>query len=213
MTAELDAPAERLGLIGSRQLIAVQTMDIARLTAHPVALIPETFIAVTGMGPTDSNESGKTSFLSAVALLLGDPEWRVSSTGAASVEALLFEPVTAGATARGTLGNQAPGGATQANPGYQSVGGAAAPSASYIASAPAPAPARSTALPRTREDLELRYMRQTRTACVFIAIIVGFFTTLIVIGTIYGVVRINDINNDINNLGNCSSQGGTNQSC
>jgi hypothetical protein len=97
MTAAPDAPAERLGLIGSRQLIAVQTMDIARLTAHPVALIPETFIAVTGMGPTDSNESGKTSFLSAVALLLGDPEWRVSGTGAASVEALLFEPVTAGA--------------------------------------------------------------------------------------------------------------------
>ena len=97
MTAAPDAPAERLGLIGSRQLIAVQTMDIARLTAHPVAFIPETFIAVTGMGPTDSNESGKTSFLSAVALLLGDPEWRVSGTGAASVEALLFEPVTAGA--------------------------------------------------------------------------------------------------------------------
>lgn len=97
MTAAPDAPAERLGLVGSRQLIAVQTMDIARLTAHPVALIPETFIAVTGMGPTDSNESGKTSFLSAVALLLGDPEWRVSGTGAASVEALLFEPVTAGA--------------------------------------------------------------------------------------------------------------------
>jgi hypothetical protein len=97
MTAAADAPAERLGLIGSRQLIAVQTLDIARLTAHPVALIPQTFIAVTGMGPTDSNESGKTSFLSAVALLLGDPEWRVSGTGAASVEALLFEPVTAGA--------------------------------------------------------------------------------------------------------------------
>jgi hypothetical protein len=97
MTAAHDAPAERLGLIGSRQLIAAQTMDIARLTAHPVALIPETFIAVTGTGPTDSNESGKTSFLSAVALLLGDPEWRVSGTGAASVEALLFEPVTAGA--------------------------------------------------------------------------------------------------------------------
>src|ERR1035437_10753279 len=101
MTAAPDAPAERLGLIGSRQLIAVQTMDIARLTAHPVALIPETFIAVTGMGPTDSNESGKTSFLSAVALLLGDPEWRVSGTGAASVEALLFEPVTAGGPAGG----------------------------------------------------------------------------------------------------------------
>src|SRR5215471_1463607 len=98
MTAELDAPAERLGLIGSRQLIAVQTLDIARLTAHPVCLIPATFIAVTGMGPVDSNESGKTSFLSAVALLLGDPEWRVSGTGVSSVAALLFEPITAGIT-------------------------------------------------------------------------------------------------------------------
>jgi hypothetical protein len=91
-------PTERLGIIGARQLVAVQTLDIARLTAHPVRLIPETFIAVTGMGPVDSNESGKTSFLSAVSLLLGDPEWRVSGTGAASVEALLFEPITAGAT-------------------------------------------------------------------------------------------------------------------
>jgi hypothetical protein len=35
MTTEPDAPAERLGLIGSRQLIAVQTMDIARLTRTP----------------------------------------------------------------------------------------------------------------------------------------------------------------------------------
>jgi chromosome segregation protein len=97
MIAASAAPAERLGIIGSRQLIGVQTMDIARLTAHPLGLIAGTFIAVTGMGPTDSNESGKTSFLSAVSLLLGDPEWRVSGTGAASVEALLFEPVTAGA--------------------------------------------------------------------------------------------------------------------
>jgi hypothetical protein len=97
MTTARDAPAERLGIIGSRQLLAVQTMDIARLTAHPVGLIAGTFIAVTGMGPTDSNESGKTSFLSAVSLLLGDPEWRVGGTGAASVEALLFEPITAGA--------------------------------------------------------------------------------------------------------------------
>jgi chromosome segregation protein len=91
-------PTERLGIIGTRQLVAVQTLDIARLTAHPVRLIPETFVAVTGMGPVDSNESGKTSFLSAVSLLLGDPEWRVAGTGAASVEALLFEPITAGAT-------------------------------------------------------------------------------------------------------------------
>jgi chromosome segregation protein len=98
MTAALpEMPDDRLGVIGTRQLVAVQTLDIARLTAHPVVIIPGTFIAVTGKGPVDSNESGKTSFLSAVALLLGDPEWRITGTGAASVEALLFEPITAGA--------------------------------------------------------------------------------------------------------------------
>jgi chromosome segregation protein len=100
MTSALPGmPTDRLGVIGSRQLVVVQTLEIARLTAHPVRLIPETFIAVTGMGPADSNESGKTSFLSAVSLLLGDPEWRVSGTGASSVAALLFEPITAGITA------------------------------------------------------------------------------------------------------------------
>ncbi|WP_327042840.1 hypothetical protein OG400_12545 [Micromonospora ureilytica] len=88
----------KLGVVGSRQLTVVQTLDIARLTAHPVRLVPETFIAVTGMGPIDSNESGKTSFLAAVALLLGDPEWRVSGNGAGAVASLLFEPVTAGIT-------------------------------------------------------------------------------------------------------------------
>ncbi|MEU8058645.1 hypothetical protein [Microbispora bryophytorum] len=97
MTVSTFATA-KLGIVGTRQLILVQTLDIARLTAHPVRLIPETFIAVTGMGPVDSNESGKTSFLAAVALLLGDPEWRVGGNGAGAVASLLFEPVTAGIT-------------------------------------------------------------------------------------------------------------------
>ncbi|MGC5346934.1 hypothetical protein [Streptomyces sp. DT171] len=86
------------GVIGTRQLIAVQTFDIARLTAHPVAVIPGTFVAVTGRGPKDSNESGKTSFLAALALLLGDPEWRMSAGGSIHARKLLFEPVTAGAS-------------------------------------------------------------------------------------------------------------------
>jgi len=91
--------ASRLGVIGSRQLVAVQTFDIARLTSHPVAIIPSSFVAVTGRGPRDSNESGKTSFNAAVALLLGDPEWRVSGGGVATVAELLFEPDTAGVAA------------------------------------------------------------------------------------------------------------------
>jgi hypothetical protein len=88
-----------LGIIGARQLIAVQTFDIARLTSHPVVLRPACFIAVTGRGPTDSNESGKTSFNAAVALLLGDPEWRVTGGGVSTVGELLFEPDTAGVAA------------------------------------------------------------------------------------------------------------------
>lgn len=89
------------GVIGRRQLACVQTIDIARLTAHPVALVPGAFVAVGGRGPKgDSNESGKTSFLAACSLLLGDPEWRLGGGGAASVSALLFEPETAGTSAQ-----------------------------------------------------------------------------------------------------------------
>jgi hypothetical protein len=89
-----------LGIIGARQLLCVQTFDIARLTSHPVLIRPGAFIAVTGRGPReDSNESGKTSFLAAVALLLGDPEWRVTGGGVAATAQLLFEPDTAGVAA------------------------------------------------------------------------------------------------------------------
>lgn len=89
------------GIVGDRQLVCVQTLDLARLTSHPVVLVPGTFIAVTGKGPKgDSNESGKTSFLAAVSLLLGDPEWKLSGAGSGAASALLFEPDTAGVSAQ-----------------------------------------------------------------------------------------------------------------
>lgn len=88
------------GFAGDRQLVCVQTFDIARLTTHPVVLIPGSFVAVGGRGPAgDSNESGKTSFLAATGLLLGDPEWRMTGGGPASAASLLFEPETAGVAA------------------------------------------------------------------------------------------------------------------
>ncbi|WP_433549090.1 hypothetical protein ACQPZG_31550 [Streptomyces sp. CA-294286] len=90
-----------LGIIGDRQLLCVQTFDIARHPSTAVGLIPGCFVAVSGKGPTDSNESGKTSWLAAVSLLLGDPEWRMHSSGPASVADLLFEPQTAGIGAQG----------------------------------------------------------------------------------------------------------------
>src|SRR5437868_267763 len=84
------------GVIGSRKLVAVQTFDIARLTTYPVPIVPGCFVAVTGRGPKgDSNGSGKTTFLSAVSLLLGDPQWRLDLDGRYAT-GLLFRPGAAG---------------------------------------------------------------------------------------------------------------------
>jgi len=84
------------GVIDSRKLVAVQTFDIARLTTHPVPIVPGCFVAVTGQGPKgDSNGSGKTTFLSAVSLLLGDPQWRLDMDGRYAA-GLLFRPGAAG---------------------------------------------------------------------------------------------------------------------
>src|ERR1700722_12464270 len=89
------------GIVGDRHLVAVQTSDISRLTTHPVAVTPCKFVAVTGRGPKgDSNGSGKTSFLAAVSLLLGDPEWRLAG-GAKAPTALLFNVSAIGGIATG----------------------------------------------------------------------------------------------------------------
>lgn len=88
---------ESRGIIGDRHLIGVQTFDIARLTTHAVPVEPETFIAVSGVGPReDSNGSGKTSFLIAVSLLLADPQWRFESNGGLDASGILFKPDAAG---------------------------------------------------------------------------------------------------------------------
>lgn len=85
------------GIVGDRQLVAVQTFDIARLTTHPVPLVPGTFVAVTGQGPKgDSNGSGKTSFLAAVSLLHGEAQWRLETDGGKHAAGLLFKPAAAG---------------------------------------------------------------------------------------------------------------------
>ena len=85
------------GIVGRRQLIAVQTVDLGRLTHHPVPLVPSALVAVSGTGPDrDSNGSGKTTFLASVSLLLGDPEWRVATTAGADAVGLLFDPDLSG---------------------------------------------------------------------------------------------------------------------
>ncbi len=98
MTETPEVPrVSSLGVIGSRHLIAVQTFDIARLTTHPVPIVPGTFVAVSGEGPRgDSNGSGKTSFLVAVSILLGDPQWRFDTAGGKAAAGVLFLPDSAG---------------------------------------------------------------------------------------------------------------------
>ncbi len=85
------------GVIDRRHLIAVQTFEVARLTTHPVPIVPGTFVAVSGEGPRgDSNGSGKTSFLVAVSILLGDPQWRFDTAGGKAATGVLFRPDSAG---------------------------------------------------------------------------------------------------------------------
>lgn len=85
------------GRVGTRELTAVQTIDVARLTTHVTPILPGTFIAVSGVGPKgDSNGSGKTSFLAAVTVLLADPQWRLDIDGGQMASGLLFKPEAAG---------------------------------------------------------------------------------------------------------------------
>lgn len=91
------AGARDLGLVGRRQLHAVQLIDIGRLTSHVIPFVPGTFVAISGRGPKgDSNESGKTTFLAATSLLLGDAEWRLRG-GGQHAATLLFNPRAVGA--------------------------------------------------------------------------------------------------------------------
>jgi hypothetical protein len=91
------SPGTDRGIVGNRQLVAVQVFDISRLTTHPVPIMPGTFVAVSGVGPRgDSNGSGKTSFLSAISILLADPQWNLEGNSGKSIAGLLFRPAAAG---------------------------------------------------------------------------------------------------------------------
>lgn len=94
------SPGTDLGIVADRHLVAIQTFDISRLTTHPVEIVPDTLVAVSGIGPDgDSNGSGKTSFQAAVSVLLGDPQWRLETNGGSFARELLFRPDAAGLSA------------------------------------------------------------------------------------------------------------------
>jgi hypothetical protein len=120
------------------------------------------------------------------------------------------EPATVGATT-GTSPGQNTGGAPATGSGYHPAPAGGAPGA---------APAALSMPRRADEGVQLKYMRQTRTACVFIAVMVAIYSALLLIGVIYTLVEVNSVENSLNNgfgnLGtssNCQSQGGTNPDC
>ncbi|GAA2204612.1 hypothetical protein GCM10009850_004540 [Nonomuraea monospora] len=81
-------------------LIAMQAVNISRLSTHPVPTVPGTLIVVAGAGPKDSNGAGKSSFIASITALLGDEQWRFAS-GAKAVSELLFNAeLASGAGAR-----------------------------------------------------------------------------------------------------------------
>ncbi|MFI7698653.1 chromosome partitioning protein ParA [Nonomuraea sp. NPDC049480] len=87
-------------VVGDRVLIAVQAVNISRLSTHPVPTVPGTLIVVAGAGPKDSNGAGKSSFIASITALLGDEQWRFAS-GAKAVSELLFNAeLASGAGAR-----------------------------------------------------------------------------------------------------------------
>ncbi|MDA0638947.1 chromosome partitioning protein ParA, partial [Nonomuraea sp. MCN248] len=87
-------------IVGDRVLIAVQAVNISRLSTHPVPVVPGTLIVVAGAGPKDSNGAGKSSFIASITALLGDEQWRFAS-GAKAVSELLFNAeLASGAGAR-----------------------------------------------------------------------------------------------------------------
>jgi len=85
-----------------------------------------------------------------------------------------------------------------------------------LAGIPSGLPAPTAASTRAGETLEQKYLRQTRTATVFIAVIVAIVTVIALVGVIWTVSNISNLNSQINgvtNNSNCESQGGTNSSC
>ncbi|MEU4577570.1 chromosome partitioning protein ParA [Nonomuraea sp. NPDC023979] len=87
-------------VVGDRVLVAVQAVNISRLSTHPVPTVPGTLIVVAGAGPKDSNGAGKSSFIASITALLGDEQWRFAS-GAKAVSELLFNAeLASGAGAR-----------------------------------------------------------------------------------------------------------------
>lgn len=104
----------------------------------------------------------------------------------------------------------------------EAAGGTAGTAAAVLARPQMPPPPITPPPPSTPapagETPERRYLRQTRNATVFIAVIVGIVAVLTLVGVIWTANTVSKLNSQLTGGGlftgsNCASQGGTNTSC
>jgi hypothetical protein len=170
----------------------------------------------TGCGAGQSTPAGQAGPGTGFRPANAGPEGPPIAPVAAGLAAAAGSTVARGAPVRpaGGAGTAGPanGPAGQAGPTVQ----APQPPATMRVGAP---PAAAPAAAQAAETIEQKYLRQTRNATVFIAIIVGVFTAISLIGVIWTATTIARLDSQLNGTfsgvtnGNCLSQGGSNPNC
>lgn len=163
----------------------------------------------TGQAPLGNQVSPEHGFRFAAADGFGDP--------AAAAAGTTLQVATERAGADDGPGQPARGAGTAYAPG-EPPGQAPGTQQPNLAGTPNGLLAPGTASTRAGETVEQKYMRQTRNATVFIAIIVGIVTVISLVGIIWTATTISKLNSQLNGTNglsssNCQSQGGTDPSC
>jgi hypothetical protein len=185
--------------------------------------------ATTGVN-TDQDALTVARFGGVSTLTAGPSPQAASAITQVRTEPSATTQVRAEPSATTQLRTEAPAGAAAWT---EAPAGAAVSTASPVQDPPGPDAAQEAYFASTRsstraaagtglETTELKYMRQTRNATVFIAVIVGIFTAIAVIGVIWTAVTVSKLNSEVNGFSNgvnssfnsnCASQGGTDTNC
>jgi hypothetical protein len=168
-------------------------------------------LAVPGFGRPSGLSAGPSALSAGPSALSAGP----SPQAAAAGTQVRGDPPATAAVGTASPGSASPG---AASPAHDPLGQNVAQEA-YFASTRS---AMHTVPAGAQETTELKYLRHTRNATVFIAVIVGIFTALAVIGVIWTAVNVARLNSEVNGVSNginssfnsnCESQGGTNPDC
>jgi hypothetical protein len=161
----------------------------------------------TGQAPLENQVSPERGARSAAADGFGDPATAAVGT--------TLEVATERPGEYDALRQSAPGAGTAAGP-EEPAGQAHEALRPNLAGTPSGPLTPGTTSTRAGETIEQKYLRHTRNATVFIAVIVGIATAIALIGVIYTATTLSKLNSQLNgvsNISNCQSQGGTDPNC